>query len=153
MLHDENGKIKNIPCRYDVVKLKPNQLKFFYENFIIRCENDIKPLKYFFINSREIKQLKKELNFELKPLASSQIASVTTSLNEFVYLNDKRSAIASLLFHMRNVFVHNRIRILDSGEIELFDVILPPHMSKKDITRLKKQGRQRPKARITLRTG
>lgn len=147
---DEKGNIKKIPYRTENMILKPEQLKFLYENFIIRCENDVKPLKYFYINSKEIKSLKENLKFELEPLKKGIESSVNVKLDKIFFLNDKKSTIPSLLFHIRNCFVHNRIRLLESGKIELFDVIPPPQMNKKELEILKRKGKQRPKPRITM---
>lgn len=113
-----------IPYRRFTNKLKPSQLQFLYENFVLRCENDEKKLKYFFINSKEIKELKRQLKFELSPIKPNKNSSIDTYTkdNEFIFFNNKNSAIASLLFHIRNVFVHNRIYVSNTGTIELIDV-------------------------------
>lgn len=128
-----------IPYRRATNKLKPSQLKFFYENFVIRCENDERTLKYFYINSKEVKKLKRELNFVITPIKPTKGLSIDIlpQCNEFVFINDKNSAIASLLSHVRNVFAHNRIYLSGSGEIELIDVIPP-------------KGKKRQTARITM---
>ena len=150
ILSDENGKPKKFFYRRDKSHFKPAQLKFLYENFVIRCENDVSSLKYFYINSKEIKLLKKNLKFDIKPLKPSQEHEVILSADEFVFLNDKRSAIASLLFHIRNSFVHNRIWVLDSGEIEMVDTVPPTHMKKKDIKKMKQKGKRKPQTRVTM---
>lgn len=141
-----------VPYRRTTNKLMHSHLVFFYENFVIRCENDESPLKYFYINSKEVKKLKKELKFYITPIKPVKGLSLDTlpKTNEFVFINDKNSAIASLLYHIRNVFVHNRIYVNSNGEIELIDVIPPKKMKKKELEKLWAKGEKRPNPRITM---
>lgn len=123
----------SIPYRRNVNRFNSSQLKFFYENIVLRCENDDKPLKYFYINSVEIKQLKKQYDFELTHLKKVKGVAIATvpNDNDFVFVDDKHAAITSLLYHIRNAFVHNRVRLLDSGEVEIMDVAPARHIKKK----------------------
>jgi len=134
------------------MKLKPSQLKFLYDYFVLRCENDEVQLKYYYIRSKEVKALKKELNFEIVPIKPVKGISIVKKpqKNEFVFVNDKNSTLASLFHHIRNVFVHNRVYILDTGEVELIDVVPPKTMKKAELEKLRAKGKKRPEARITM---
>lgn len=142
----------SIPYRRNANQFSSSQLKFFYENIVLRCENDEKPLKYFYINSIEIKQLKQKYDFELTHKKKVKGFTITTvpHNNDFVFVDDKHAAITSLLYHIRNAFVHNRVRLLDNGEVEIMDVVPARHMNKNELEKLKQSGKQRPKPRITM---
>lgn len=148
---DNLGNKVNIPYRHDFCTLNSKQLLFFYKNFVVRCENDIKKLKYFFINSKEIKALKKNEKIDIVPFENKEQKEIINIPNVFYFLmKPKIATIPSLLLHIRNAFAHNRIHLHTSGEIELFDVDIPRHMNKKDLDKLKKKGEKRPKPRITM---
>lgn len=150
IVNDSGGSKINIPYRQDNNAFSTSQLHFFYENFVIRCENDVNKLKYYYIRSKEIKELKKTENIDIIPFDSTGQEIINAKNDVFYFFNDKQSSIRSLLFHVRNAFVHNRIRILKNGEIELFDVVPAPHLKKKSLDEIIKKGLKRPNARITM---
>ncbi len=88
-------------------------------------------MKYFKINSIEIKELKKKMSFDIEPIKDKSISLYRDIDTIYYCLVNQKASIPSLYEHIRNAFAHNRIVEIGKNDYLVYDVIPASKKAKK----------------------